>query len=70
MKPDTTLKATREQSSKTQLQVANETKLNIRMYQRYEAGTGANTIQTAIRIAKALGTTVEQIWGNTPYVAL
>lgn len=57
-----TLKAAREQSGKTQLQVANETKLHLRMYQRYESGTGANTIQTAIRIAKALGTTVEKLW--------
>ena len=60
----TTLKAAREQSGKTQLQVAKETLLNIRMYQRYESGMSAKTIQTAIRIAKTLGSTVENLWGE------
>ena len=65
----TTIKAAREQSGKTQAQVAKETELNVRMYQRYEAGTGAKTIQTAIRIAKSLGTTVEELWGVNPAIA-
>lgn len=65
-KTGTKIKAAREQSCKTQLQVANEVKLNVRMYQRYETGTGAKTIQTAIRIAKALGSTVENLWGDNP----
>lgn len=66
MEKNFTLKATRERSGKTQKQVADEVKLNIRMYQKYETGVGTKTIQTAIRIAKSLGTTVEHLWGNTP----
>lgn len=66
MKKSLTLKAAREKSGKTQKQVADEVKLNIRVYQKYEYGAGANTIQAAIRIAKSLGTTVEHLWGNTP----
>ena len=65
-----TLKKTREHCGKTQLQVANETDLNVRTYQKYENGMGTNTIKVAIRIAKSLGTTVENLWGNTPYRAL
>lgn len=65
-----TLKKIREQTGKTQLQVANETSLNVRTYQKYEDGMGMNTIKAAIRIAKSLGTTVEGLWGNTPYRAL
>ena len=59
------LVAAQQHLGKTQKQVADEVKLNIRMYQRYETGVGTNTIQTAIRIAKSLGTTVENLWGNT-----
>ena len=59
------LVAARQHLGKTQKQVADEVKLNIRMYQRYETGVGTNTIQTAIRIAKSLGTTVEHLWDNT-----
>lgn len=65
-----TLKQVRRESAKTQLQLAKETELNVRTYQKYENGMGANTIQTAIRIAKALNTTVEHLWGNTPFRAL
>ena len=65
MEKNLTLKAARERSGKTQKQVADEVKLNVRTYQKYEVGTGAKTIQTAIRIAKSLGTTVEYLWGNT-----
>ena len=64
-----TLKAAREQSGKTQVQVANETGLNVRTYQKYEDGMGTNTIKAAIRIAKSLDTTVEHLWDNTPYKA-
>lgn len=66
MEKNLTLKAAREKSGKTQKQVADEVKLNVRMYQKYETGVGSNTIQTAIRIAKSLGTTVEHLWGDTP----
>ena len=60
------LKTAREQSSKTQMEVASETNLNVCTYQKYEAGTATKTIQTTIRIAKAVGSTVEQLWGNKP----
>ncbi len=60
-----TLIAARQHSGKTQKQVADEVKLHIRMYQRYETGVGSNTIQTAIRIAKSLGTTVEKLWSTS-----
>ena len=70
MKKNLTLKAARKQSGKTQKQVADEVKVNIRMYQKYETGVGSNTIQTAIRITKSLGTTVENLWGNTPIKSL
>lgn len=62
------LKLAREQSGKTQVQVANETELTERTYQKYEAGMSSKTIQTAIRIAKALNTTVEELWGNAPAI--
>ncbi len=60
--------AARKQSGKTQVQVANETKLTERTYQKYESGMSSKTIQTAIRIAKSLGTTVEKLWGNAPAI--
>lgn len=63
-----TLKVAREQSGKTQVQVANETNLTERTYQKYESGMSAKTIQTAIRIAKSLGTTVEELWGVNPAI--
>lgn len=66
MKNDT-LRQIRKQNAKTQLQLAKETHLNVRTYQKYEDGMGANTIKTAIRIAHALDTTVEKLWSNTPY---
>lgn len=59
------LKAARTKSGKTQLQVAQETGLNIRMYQNYEYGMNDNAIKTAIKIAIALGSTVEQLWGGS-----
>ena len=61
--------AARKQSGKTQVQVANETKLTERTYQKYESGMSSKTIQTAIRIAKSVGATVEQLWGNVPAIA-
>lgn len=59
----TELKKARKLSGKTQLQVANETNLNVRMYQDYEYGMSSRTIQTAIKIARAVGSTVEKLWG-------
>ena len=50
------LVAARQYLGKTQKQVADEVKLNIRMYQRYETPTGNS-------IARALGTTSEALFG-------
>lgn len=50
--------ATRKLSDKTQVQVANKTKLTERTYQKYESGMSSKTIQTAIRIAKSVRATV------------
>lgn len=57
------VKTARQLARKTQKDVADETHIHLRVYQKYEAGMGAKTIQAAIRIAKALGTTVEKLWG-------
>ena len=64
MKLPTTLKAARKQSGKTQLQVANEIGIAETAYQRYEHGKATPVATTAIRIAKSLGSTVEQLWGT------
>ena len=60
------LRATREKSGKTQLQVATEVGMDVHSYQRYEYGTGNKTIRTAIRIAHALGSNVESLWDGNP----
>ena len=56
------LQATREKSGKTQAQVAKETGISEQAYQRYEYGKREPGVKTAIRIADALGTTVEEIF--------
>jgi len=57
------LKAYRERIGKTQVEVVMETGIPMRSYQRYEYDTSQPTVQSALRIAKSLGTTVEKIWG-------
>lgn len=56
------LRAAREQSGKTQAQVANEAGIAVRLYQYYEAGSSEPGVRTAIRIAWALGATVEELF--------
>lgn len=58
-----TLRAAREQSGKTQAQVAKETGIGERLYQDYEYNKRTPSVTTAIRIAKALGSTVEALFG-------
>ena len=58
-----TLRAAREQSGKTQAQVAKETGISELAYQRYEYGKRTPCATTAIRIARALGSTVEALFG-------
>ena len=57
--------AARQRSGKTQKQAARELGIFEQAYQRYEYGAGANTIQTAIRIAKMYNTTVEKLWSTS-----
>lgn len=57
------LQAAREKSGKTQAQVANEADISRRAYCYYEQGKKEPGVRTAIRIAQALGSTVEDIFG-------
>ena len=63
MKLDTPIRAAREQSGKTQLQVAQEINIAKAAYQRYECGKVIPNAKLANRIAKALKTTSEKLWG-------
>ena len=63
MKQTTALKAAREQSGKTQQQVAKEASINIRLYQKHEKGEVVPNVKVGNRIAKAVGTTSEKLWG-------
>lgn len=58
------LRAARERSGKTQQQVAEEVGITVRGYQDIEAKENYQTVRTAIRIAKALGSTVEELFGE------
>ena len=57
------LRAAREQSGKTQAQVAKETGISEAQYQNIEYGKNKPRVGTAIRIARALGSTVESLFG-------
>ena len=57
------LRAAREQSGKTQAQVAKEANVSERIYQEYEYDKSEPGVRTAIRIAKALDSTVENLFG-------
>lgn len=58
-----TLRAAREQSGKTQAQVAKEAGVSELAYQRYEYDKRVPSATTAIRIARALNSTVEALFG-------
>lgn len=60
------LRAAREQSGKTQAQVAKEAEISEISYQRIEYGQQFPRLRTAIRIARAVGSTVEALWGGNP----
>lgn len=64
MKAGTQIKAARELSCKTQLQVANEIKIAKAAYQRYECGKVIPNAIMGVKIAKALGTTSEKLWAT------
>lgn len=57
------LKAARQQVGKTQVQIAQEVEIATVAYQSYERGTRTPTVITANKIARALGTTSEKLWG-------
>ena len=57
------LRAAREQSGKTQVQVAQEVGISEQVYQRSEYDIHEPGVRTAIRIARALDSTVEDLFG-------
>ena len=57
------LRAAREQSGKTQAQVATETGISEAQYQNIEYNKCEPRVRTAIRIAKAVNSTVENLFG-------
>lgn len=57
------LRAARKSSGKTQAQVAKETGITEQAYQRYEYDKREPGVRTAIRIAQALDSTVEELFG-------
>ena len=63
MKGDKPIKAARKQSGKTQKQVAKEVGVAESAYQQYEYGNVIPNVKLGNRIAKALGTTPEKLWG-------
>lgn len=56
------LRTAREQSGKTQAQVAKEAGISAIMYQRYEYGLTRPRADTAILIAKRLNSSVEALF--------
>lgn len=60
------LRAARESVDLTQAEVAKKAQTSERMYQEYEYDKREPGVRTAIRIAKALNTTVEQIFDENP----
>lgn len=61
---DNKMKQVRERAGKTQEQVARESGIRVRQYQAYEYGKNEPGVRTAIRIAKALGASVEDLFGK------
>ena len=59
------LRAARIAAEKTQAQIAKEAKITEQAYQRYEYGSSTPNVRTAIRIARALGTSAEALFGDT-----
>lgn len=64
MLSNTKLKTTRLQKGLTQKQVAQKAKISVRRYQDYEAGNYAKGIHVSILIAKALNSTVEELFSD------
>lgn len=62
----TTLKECRMKKALTQKQVAARVSISERSYQYYETGERMPDVQTAIRISRALNSTVEDLWDGNP----
>ena len=62
MKQSSIIKAAREQSGKTQAQVAKEIGVTIRLYQKYECGKVIPNVIVGNKIATALNTTSDKLW--------
>jgi putative transcriptional regulator len=59
-----TLKQRRNQLGLTQKQIATKLGMAESHYQAYELSTRAPSVYYALRIAKVLETTVEELWGQ------
>lgn len=59
---ETKLKTTRQQKGLKQGEVAEKAGVTIRTYKNYEAGKHSKSIDTAKLIAKALNSTVEELF--------
>ena len=59
---NTKLKTTRQKQGLTQVQVAKKAEISTRRYQDYEAGEREPKASTAKLIAKALNSTVEELF--------
>lgn len=59
------LQAARKQSGKTQVQVATEVGISVAQYQNIEYAKSAPNVRTAIRIARAVGCAVEDVFYPT-----
>lgn len=57
------LRAAREASGKTQAQVAKEVGVAVRLYQDYEYDKNEPGVRRANRIARAVNSTAERLWG-------
>lgn len=60
------LKSYRVKKELTQKQVATQASITERNYQYYECGERTPNARTAIRIAKVLDSTVEELWDGNP----
>ena len=58
------LRKTREALGKSKTEIAKETGIARLSYFRYETGEREPDVWTAIRIAKALDSTVEELWSG------
>lgn len=57
-----TLKHERERQGKTQREIAQAAELSVRGYQNYELGNRVPSVETAKKIAQALGAPIEELF--------